>query len=264
MRAPSVLAGITGLLLICGSVHGQTAAGPEFEVASVRPIPALPAGASIPPGFTIVPRMDDPERFHARFNVGGPMGILEWAYGARDFQVSGAPEWFRRENFDIDARAEHPVTEAQMRQMVQALLANRFRLKLHRETKEISVYALMVGKDGSKLAEGAVRSSRYRPFGDIVTPPGRLTAHGATMAYFVQILTENLDRPVIDETNLTGNYDFDLTYEGPSWSPEEPGSYRPFGAAIFGPIQTLGLKLEPERDAIEILVIDSVGRPSTN
>jgi uncharacterized protein (TIGR03435 family) len=84
------------------------------------------------------------------------------------------------------------------------------------------------------------------------------------MALFVQILTDNLDRPVIDETNLTGNYDFDLTYEGLSWSPEEAGSYRPFGAAIFGPIQKLGLKLEPQKSPVEMLVIDSVDRPSAN
>lgn len=121
----------------------------------------------------------------------------------------------------------------------------------------------MAGKDGPKLEERKTRSI-YRPLGDIVTPPGKLTARGATMGLFVQILTENLDRPVIDKTNLTGNYDFDLTYEGPSWSPEEAGSYRPFGAAIFGPIQKLGLKLEPQKSPVEMLVIDSVDRPSAN
>lgn len=192
------------------------------------------------------------------------MGILEWAYGVRDFQVLGAPDWLREELFEIDARPAHPATEAQIRRMVQALLADRFKLKLHRETKAIPVYALIVGKDGSKLAEGEVRSSQFRPFGDIVTPPGKLTAHGATMAYFAQILTENLDRPVIDKTNLTGNYNFDLTYEGPSWSPGEPGSYKPFGTAIFGPIQKLGLSLEPQRSPVEMLVIDSVEHPSVN
>ncbi len=192
------------------------------------------------------------------------MGILEWAYGVRGFQVLGAPDWLREELFEIDARPEHPATEAQIKQMVQALLADRFKLKLHRETKAIPVYALIVGKDGSKLAEGEVRSSQFRPFGDIVTPPGKLTAHGATMAYFAQILTDNLDRPVIDKTNLTGNYNFDLTYEGPSWSPDEPGSYKPFGAAIFGPIQKIGLKLEPQKSPVEMLVIDSVNHPSAN
>jgi uncharacterized protein (TIGR03435 family) len=264
MRAASVLVGLAGLFLfVRGSVRGQAAASSEFEVASVRPIPELPPGASVPPGFFLVPRVDDPQRFRARFNVGGTMGVLEWAYGVREFQVSGAPEWLKRELFDIDARAEHPSTEVQIKQMVQALLADRFKLKLHRETKEIPVYALMVSKDGPKLAEGKLRSVN-RPLGDIEIPPGKLTAHGATMALFVQILTENLDRPVIDKTNLTGTYDFDLTYDGPSWGPEESGSWRPFGTAIFGPIQKLGLKLEPQKSPVEVLVIDSVEHPSAN
>jgi uncharacterized protein (TIGR03435 family) len=262
MRAARII-GLAGLVLFVRGSVGQTAASPKFEVASVRPIPPLPSGASVPPGFIVVPKMDDPQRFRARYEVTGPLGVLEWAYGVREFQVSGAPEWLQREFFDIDARAEHPATEAEMKRMVQALLADRFKLKLHRETKEISVYSLAVGKDGPKLTERESRSI-YRPLGDIVTPPGKLTARGATMALFVQILTDNLDRPVIDETNLTGNYDFDLTYEGLSWSPEEAGSYRPFGAAIFGPIQKLGLKLEPQKSPVEMLVIDSVDRPSAN
>jgi uncharacterized protein (TIGR03435 family) len=263
MRAAGVLVSLMGFFLfVRGSIVGQAAASTEFEVASVRPI-TLPPGTGIPGGFFVAPRMDDPRRFRARFVVSGPLGILEWAYGVREFQVLGAPEWLGRESFDIDARAEHPSTESQIKQMVQALLADRFKLKLHRETKEISVYALMVGKDGSRLEEGKVRSLN-RPLGDIVTPPGKLTAHGATMALFVQILTDNLDRPVIDETNLTGNYDFELTYDGPSWSPEEAGSYRPFGAAIFAPIQKIGLKLEPQKSPVEMLVIDSVDHPSAN
>jgi uncharacterized protein (TIGR03435 family) len=193
------------------------------------------------------------------------MGILEWAYGVRDFQVLGAPEWFKQELFEIDARAEHPASEAQMKQMVQALLADRFKLKLHRETKIIPVYALVLGKDGPKLAEAEAKSSLLNQgLGNIMVPPGKLTAHAATMALFVQILTENLDRPVIDKTHLTGHYDFELTYDGPSWGPEELGSWRPFGAAIFGPIQKLGLKLEPQKSPVEVQVIDSVEHPSAN
>lgn len=78
MRAARII-GLAGLLLfVRGSVGGQTAASPQFEVASVRPIPPLPPGASVPPGFFIVPRADDPQRFRARYEVTGPLGILEW------------------------------------------------------------------------------------------------------------------------------------------------------------------------------------------
>jgi uncharacterized protein (TIGR03435 family) len=263
MRAASVLVGLTGLFLfVRGPVRGQAAASPEFEVASIRPIPQLPSGANVRPGFLVVPRADNPQRFRARFNVSAPMGILEWAYGVREFQVAGAPEWLKEELFDIDARAEHPSSEDQIKQMVQALLADRFKLKLHRETKAIPVYALVVGKDGPKLAE-AQDASLNQGLGNIIVPPGELKARGATMALFVSILTENLDRPVIDKTNLTGHYDFDLTYDGPPWSIEEHG-WRPFGEAIFRPIQDLGLKLEPQKSPVEVLVIDSVDHPSAN
>jgi uncharacterized protein (TIGR03435 family) len=264
MRAMSVLVCLTGIFLfVRGPARGQAPAAPEFEVASVRPIPAIQPGVNIRPGFIAVPRVDDPQRFRARFNVGGAMGILEWAYGVRDFQVSGAPEWLKQELFEIDARAAHPSTETQIKQMVQALLADRFKLKLHRAAKEIPIYALTVGKDGPKLAE-AKDATLNQGLGNMIVPPGKLTARGATMALFVQILTENLDRPVIDKTNLTGHYDFDLTYDGPSWEPGEAGSWRPFGAAIFGPIQNLGLKLEPQKSPVEMLGIDSVEHPSAN
>jgi uncharacterized protein (TIGR03435 family) len=241
----------------------QPVAAPlQFEVASVKPVPDLASGTNVPPGYFHVPTMEDPQRFRARYNVSGPLGILEWAYGVREFQVSGAPEWLKRESFAVDAVAEHPSTEGQIRQMVQQLLADRFRLKLHSETREIPVYALTVGKDGSKLAE-AKDATQNQGLGNIIVPPGKLTAHGAAMALFVQILTENLDRPVIDKTNLTGHYDFDLTYEGPSWSLEEH-DWKPFGTAIFGPIQNLGLKLEPQKSPVKVLVIDSVDHPSGN
>lgn len=270
MRAASAAIGLVGLFLFVGvSVRGQAGASPEFGVASVKPIPPLPAGANVPPGFVLVPRAEDAQRFRARFSIAGPLGILEWAYGVRDFQISGAPAWVKEELFDIDARAEHPATEAEMKQMVQGLLADRFGLKLHRQTKEASVYALVTGKDGlklkesPKLKEGQILSPG-RPFGDIEVPPGKLTAHGATMALLVQILTENLDRPVVDKTGLTGHYDFELTYDGPTWVPGEPGAWRPFGAAIFAPIQKLGLRIEPQKSPVETVVIDSVSRPSAN
>jgi uncharacterized protein (TIGR03435 family) len=185
------------------------------------------------------------------------MGIIEWAYGVREFQVQGAPDWLQQQTFEIQATAEHPSSESQIRQMVQGLLVDRFRLKLHRANKEIPVYALVVGRSGPKL-----QAAKAIPLGqgDIEIRPGRLFAFGTTMGMFAHILTENLDRPVIDKTNLTGNYDFNLTYEQESTRP----IYTPIGSGIFGPIQDLGLRLEPRKDAVQMLVIDSVERPSEN
>jgi uncharacterized protein (TIGR03435 family) len=80
------------------------------------------------------------------------------------------------------------------------------------------------------------------------------------MAMLAMILTDNLERPVIDETGLSGHYDFNVTYEP---SPAGIG-FNPIGAAIFGPIQDLGLKLESQKNAVEVLVVDSIDRPSAN
>jgi uncharacterized protein (TIGR03435 family) len=182
------------------------------------------------------------------------------AYGVRDFQVVGAPEWLKQEAFEIPATAEHPSNECQIRQMVQGLLAHRFRLRLHRERREIPVYALIVGKNGPKLTLS--KDDRLiQGLGDIQTRPGKLWGTGATMTLFTYILTDNLERPVVDKTKLTGHYDFTLTYDEPS---STGSGFTPIGAAIFGPIQDIGLRVVPQKAMFEMLVIDSVSRPSAN
>jgi uncharacterized protein (TIGR03435 family) len=121
---------------------------PQFEVASVKAFDTRGFDTS---AFAVLPTFDDPRRFRAVQVVSGQIGILEWAYGVRSFQVFGGPEWLKTELFEIQARAEHPSSEGQIKQMVQRLLADRFKLKLHRETREIPIYALVVGKNGPKL-----------------------------------------------------------------------------------------------------------------
>lgn len=224
------------------------AAPPEFEVASVKAI-------SDPHGW-INPRMIDPQRF-----VGTDIlpRLMEWAYGVRDFQILQAPQWARQQLFEIHATAERPSNESQIRQMLQALLADRFKLRLHRQTKEIPVYALMAGRNGPRLT-AAKDASINQGAGDIEVGPAQLYARGTTMGMFVRILTENEERPVIDKTNLTGHYDFNLSWEQTSYGP----GFTPIGAAIFGPIQDLGLKLAPQKDKVQMLVLDSVERPSEN
>jgi uncharacterized protein (TIGR03435 family) len=187
------------------------------------------------------------------------MGILEWAFDVRQFQVMGAPEWLKQQSFEILAGAENPSNEGQFKQMVQSLLADRFQLKVHRETRDVDVYALVVGKNGPKF-DAAKSAPRNQGMGDIEVRPGRLFGRAATMDLLAHILTDNLERPVLDRTNLTGNYDFDLTYDQNSTG----AGFTPLGGAIFVPIQDLGLKIEPQRDAVEVLVIDSIGRPSEN
>ena len=260
MQRAVVAFGLAGLVFLGRprNTLGQAPAELQFEAASVK---AVADGTRFACGevscTNIPPRMVDPQRFRAVSAVTGPMGIVEWAYDVRDFQIVGAPEWLTRESFDIQATVEQPANEGELKQMVRGLLVDRFKLKVHRETREMPVYALVVGKNGPKLV---ATKTAPRGEGDIEIRPGRLAAFDATMALFAKILTENLERPVVDKTNLTRHYDFNLTYE-----PVSTGAgFSPIGPALFAPIQDLGLKLESQKDPVEILVIDSVEHPSAN
>jgi uncharacterized protein (TIGR03435 family) len=262
-----LLMGLTGLLALVGLVPAQNAEAEResagllrFEVASIK---AVAEGAMIQcgdlPCLNLPPRVVDPQRFRAMTTLDGPIGLIEWAYGVRNFQVVGAPEWLGQQKFDVQATAGNPSSEDQIRRMVQTLLEDRFRLRVHRETRQVPVYALVVGKKGPSLTP-AKDALVYGGRGDIEVRPGRLFGRGTTMAMLAMILTDNLERPVIDRTGLTGHYDFNVTYEP---SPAGPG-FNPIGAAIFVPIQDLGLKLESQKDAVEVLVIDGIERPSAN
>jgi uncharacterized protein (TIGR03435 family) len=228
---------------------------PAFDAASVK---ALPAGVEWPPraGYFILPRTDDPERFRARVQLSR---VIEWAYGLRPFQVTGGPAWIRegRFRFAIEATAGHAATLDEMRLMVLTLLAERFHLETHRDTREVPVYALVTGRNGAKVAS-AEPSTVNGGNGAIDIGSGVLRARGATMAGFIEILTDNLDRPVVDKTGLTGHYDFTLNYD-----PSALVDWR-LGPALFSLVQDLGLRLEQQKAPFEMLVIDSIERPSEN
>jgi uncharacterized protein (TIGR03435 family) len=179
-------------------------------------------------------------------------------------------------------------SQAVRQHMLQALLQDRFKLTLHRETKELPVYSLVVAKNGPKLQEAkpaepdgnGIRGPDGRPAvgGHFVRMArGELNGHSLGMADIVRLLTQQLGRTVLDRTGLTGNYDFTL-----QWTPDEgqpPGFKEPAGGqgigssaprdsswpSIFTAIQEqLGLKLESQRGPVEILVIDHAERPSPN
>jgi len=190
--------------------------------------------------------------------------IIQRAYDVRDFQLLGGPDWLNQ-RYAIQAKApEGSFSEAQLRLMLQALLAERFQLKTHRETKEIPVYALVVGKSGSKVQAA-------KEEGGIFVGRSSITAKGATFTKLVIALSRLLDRPVLDETQMAGNYDFKLHYDqGSVGLPyNAPGVARPesdgMEPSIFTAVQEqLGLKLDPQKRPIEVLVIDSIERPSGN
>jgi uncharacterized protein (TIGR03435 family) len=142
--------------------------------------------------------------------------------------------------------------------MLQQLLADRFALRLHRETKEITIYSLIVGKNGPKLKEGGSAGPYLsRP------SPGRLAGQRASMSSLASALAGNLGRPVIDNTGLKGGYDFSLEWTADAAPDAVPADTS--GPSLFTALQDqLGLRLESKKAPIEVLIIDRAEKPSPN
>ena len=234
MRAAAHLAWILPLAL--------WASPQAFDAASVKPSAPDHFGAQIySPG---------PGRF--RTLTATVKDMVAFAYSVPVFRVSGGPGWTATEAYDIEAKAAGPASNAEFKTMLQALLADRFQLALHRESKESSVYNLVVAKSGPKLAKAE------KGLG-VGMGKGRLNGRGADMATLASVLSRNLERTVIDRTGIGGYYDFKLT-----WTPDEAAATEP-AISIFAALQDqLGLKLESARGPVEMIVIDRVERPTEN
>lgn len=223
--------------------------------------------------------------------------LITNAYRIQSTQLVGGPSWLATERFDIVAKAEGDPTPEQINQMLQSLLADRFGLVAHRETREMPVYALMLaradGKLGDKIKPAAVDCDAVfaagRGRGALPAPPtpgapmscgtrigpGLLNAGGSTIDQLTNALGLNVGRIVQDKTGLTGRYDIEL-----SWTPEQrggaggpgaigggPGGPPPSsdgsGVSIFTAIQEqLGLKLESQRAPLEVFVVDNATLPT--
>ncbi|MBZ5612140.1 MAG: TIGR03435 family protein [Acidobacteriia bacterium] len=276
------MAGVGWTVLLAGVLSGQATAPLTFEVATVKPstgddhrigIQMLPGGGLRTTGTTL------------KF-------LLTFAYDVRDFQISGGPGWINSDRFDITAKAERggsdsappdprSMTDAQMKtareqmqQRLQGLLAERFQLVIHRETKEQSVYALVVGKTGSKLKESQVTSGEGHRM--MRMGRGQISGEGVPLEMLTNVLSNQLGRPVIDRTGLQGPFDLKL-----EWTPD-PGQAGPFGGlpppgvevppppdpngpSLFTAVQEqLGLRLESTKGPVQMIVIDKVEKPSEN
>jgi bla regulator protein blaR1 len=239
-----------------------------------------PAPPSVFTVASIKPTAVDDDSFAYRALPGGQlmaMGVtlkflIIQAYQVRAFQISGGPGWVGTERWDIQAKPEGiqgRLSSAQETVMVRALLEDRFQLKVHRETKEMPIYAMVVAKDGPKLtaADPSVHGGR--------TPPGAWDLKNVNTADLAKHLSEQLWRTVIDRTGLSGNYDIRLEWTpergegGPEAfglppAPEGAGSPST-GPSIFTAIQEqLGLKLESTKGPVEIVVIDRAEKASAN
>ncbi len=192
---------------------------------------------------------------------------IEWAYDVQSFQVSG-PGWLGDARFDISAKAAGPADKPQLRLMLRALLAERFALKAHSETKETAVYFLRA-PDGPRFHDSGPkdRSKFLKASGDgpdsfNASKSTGIAGTGIRMADLAGFIAQPLERPVIDKTGLPGRYDFrvDVTSYLTDGAEGHSDEFR----AIFTGFQSqLGLKIEPGKDSVEFLIIDSVNRVPT-
>jgi uncharacterized protein (TIGR03435 family) len=195
--------------------------------------------------------------------------IMTVAYSVTDRQISGGPDWVSTDRYDIDAKADRPHPTDELHIMLQRLLEERFQLKLRREKREMSVWALMVDKSGRKLAEHDPGDIDHPPMGP--GPQGRgLSGRNVSMEYFAFVLSRLLDRNVVDRTGLTRSYDVmidfarDLSARPDSGEPGEAARLSE-GPSVFKALrEQLGLRLDAARAPVDFLVIESAQRPYGN
>jgi uncharacterized protein (TIGR03435 family) len=252
-----------------GQTSSQTITKPSFEVASVKPnksgVPAM--SIETPPGGRFIATNVD-------------LGVLiRNAYGLQESQLAGLPDWTASERFDIVAKAEQDIPRTTERPspyqlMLQSLLEERFNLRVHTETRDLPGYALVVvrsdGKFGPRLkvhggecdrAAGSATAPRSSVLNcgtrtNMAPTGGKTTGSGIRMETFARNLAGFTGRYVVDRTGLPGSYDFEIEFT-PDQSPDTTGP------SIFTAVQEqLGLKLDSVRVPTEVLVIDSIERPT--
>jgi uncharacterized protein (TIGR03435 family) len=176
------------------------------------------------------------------------------AYDVKDYALS-APDWLDTERFDISAKPPSGTPQNQFEPMLQTLLADRFKLAVHRESKVMSAYALVAGKNGPKLHAVEAGGGSHRN-----SDGGKLTAQKVSMPQLADFLARHLDRPVIDKTELAGVFDFELRWAQDDSHSTDSAS----GPSIFTAVQEqLGLKLQSQKLPVEILVVDHAERVPT-
>ena len=224
---------------------------PSFEVASVK---SFDNTNQVPHGLTSIsgPRVT--------MNGYTLSGLIQYAYDMRPYQISGGPKWIAADTYTVTAKAEGDVAPptAEIRKMVRSLLTERFGLALHRDTKESRIYLLEPLKTGPALTS----STAQRPTMQMAA--GHLMMVKVTTTQIAAMLSSVLGRPVLDRIQIPGEFDF--TLDSPDINMGRPQSQDELpGPSVFTAIQEqLGLKLEPSKGPIEILVIDRADKPAGN
>jgi uncharacterized protein (TIGR03435 family) len=238
-------------------------ADPSFEVATIKPSDA---------NSQAMRGVGGKGRAFSAHNV-SVIDMLVYAYGVQIKQITGGPAWAEKDTFDIAGvpDVEGKPTPAQMKAMCQKLMADRFQLKLHHESRELPAYVLSVAKGGPKLGKNASGQPGPGRVQMVVAKPGMLTfaAKNATMMEFSMALQQAvLDRPVLNRTELEGRYDFTISFAptGTEFGGRMnlPPSDDTPAESLFAAVQRFGLKLEAEKTQVDVIVIDHVEKPSEN
>lgn len=243
--------GLIAMIWLGAGVHLSVAQPLAFDAASIKPTPADRSG-----GF---PYRVGPGSLSMRALL---KGFIVQAYDVAYYQVDGGPAWAQSELYDIQAKADGEADQHRIKVMLRTLLADRFQLKVHHETRMMAGYVLSVDKGGLRLP--AARTDVPPDSEGVIQVGGGVVSRGSTIKHLALGLTLELGRPVIDQTNIEGHYDFTLRFDdsdatgvGTADSPSGFGS-------VFGALHEIGLTLEARKVPIEMLVIDSADRPSEN
>jgi uncharacterized protein (TIGR03435 family) len=290
----AILAGLLTSPLLRAQAPATDADRPAFDVSSIKPSksggPYIGRGGNAP----------EPGRFRAvnitlRFLIANAYLLTP---GESVTRIFGAPNWIDSESFDVEAKAEGNPSPDRMRLMLQSLLADRFKLALHHETRQLPVYALVLAKPGkmglqlkphsddAKCVDPDAKAAPTRPrpgdplpafcgeFAMFGAPPSlREAGNKITIAMLVEQLSNFVDRPIVDRTGLTGTYDATLEFAfafkqggAPDGTANAMIPSDPSGPpSIFTALQEqLGLKLESQKGPADVLVIDHVEEPSPN
>jgi uncharacterized protein (TIGR03435 family) len=250
-------------LMTCPVVFAQQSNPAAFETASIKPH-----------------NPNDPRDQGLQFFPSGRLTAVEIAVRSLiaaayelplpSRRLSGGPNWINSEEYDIEAAAaadEFPSglpvkdRDEKMRVMLQNLLADRFKLAIHRETKEMPVYALVVSKNGHKMRPASVQcdaaaNPACRGFNS--GPEPVIHGRAVSVADLTRVLERWSDRPILDQTDITGLFDIDMPLP---WPLDEPDLSLP---TVFTALNQIGLRLEGKKAFVEILVIDRVERPDPN
>lgn len=243
------------LLIAAALLYPASAATLAFEVASIKPAPP-------PKGQGVSVRVSQDKGRIAMTNV-SLRDVLTRAYRIKVQQLF-TPDWMESTRFDITAKLPAGSSKDQVPEMLQALLSDRFKLQMHKESKVMSVYALIPARGGTKLHEFNEEGGLHING----SPTGRTMTGKVSMSALAESLSGMLDRPVVDMTGIQGSYEVDLT-----WAPEETaappdsktGDSKADAPTIFTALQEkMGLKLEARKAPMDIIVVDHAEKIPTD